>query len=81
MREIKVYSANWCGNCRQTKQILDSLGVEYTNVDIEQHQELVDELNINELPVVISWVNGKEDARWTSDSKDSISDWIKFINF
>lgn len=33
--EITMYSANWCGDCRRSKRLLDSLNVKYTLIDIE----------------------------------------------
>jgi glutaredoxin len=35
--KVQIYSGNWCRDCRQAKQFLDSHGVEYTeiNVDLE----------------------------------------------
>jgi mycoredoxin len=32
---ITFYGADWCGDCRRSKRLLDSLGVEYTLIDTE----------------------------------------------
>jgi glutaredoxin-like protein len=32
---ITMYGAEWCGDCRRSKRLLDSMGVEYLYVDLE----------------------------------------------
>ncbi len=32
---ITMYSADWCGDCRRSKRLLDSLNVEYNLIDVE----------------------------------------------
>ena len=32
---VKVYSTTWCGFCKQAKSYFDSIGVKYTDVDVE----------------------------------------------
>ena len=34
-KEITMYSAEWCGDCRRSKRLLAELGVEYTLIDVE----------------------------------------------
>jgi mycoredoxin len=34
-QEIVMYSADWCGDCRRSKRLLDSLNVRYTLIDVE----------------------------------------------
>jgi glutaredoxin-like protein len=34
-KEITMYSADWCGDCRRSKRLLADLGVEYTLIDVE----------------------------------------------
>ena len=33
--EITMYGADWCGDCRRTKQYLDKNKIPYTWVDVE----------------------------------------------
>ena len=33
--KIIMYSANWCGDCRRSKRLMDELNVAYTIIDIE----------------------------------------------
>jgi mycoredoxin len=39
---ITMYSTPWCGYCRRLKGQLDRAGIEYAEVDIEQHPEAAD---------------------------------------
>jgi glutaredoxin-like protein len=32
---ITMYGAEWCGDCRRSKKLLDELGVDYEYVDLE----------------------------------------------
>ncbi len=36
---IKMYSADMCEYCHQAKALMDSLGIEYTEIDIYQDSE------------------------------------------
>ncbi len=33
--KITMYSADWCGDCRRSKRLLDSLNVKYQLIDVE----------------------------------------------
>lgn len=55
---ITMYSANWCGDCRRSKRLLDSLNVEYSIIDIEADEAAaakVIEINngMRSIPVII----------------------------
>ncbi|HYO64367.1 MAG TPA: glutaredoxin domain-containing protein [Pyrinomonadaceae bacterium] len=39
MAAVKVYGADWCGDTRRTREVLDGLGVTYDYVDVEQDAE------------------------------------------
>ncbi|MFM1845206.1 MAG: hypothetical protein RI917_524 [Actinomycetota bacterium] len=39
MAEIEFYGADWCGDCRRSKSLLNTLGVEYDMFDVEQSKE------------------------------------------
>jgi glutaredoxin len=32
---VQVYSANWCRDCRQAKQFLESHSIEYTEINVD----------------------------------------------
>ncbi len=36
---ITMYSTTWCGYCRRLKTQLDSVGIAYTEVNIEEHPD------------------------------------------
>lgn len=36
MNNVKVYGADWCGDTRRSLKHLDSLGVSYDYIDVEQ---------------------------------------------
>jgi glutaredoxin len=36
---VKMYTTRWCGYCVGTKRYLDGKGVQYEEIDIEQHPE------------------------------------------
>jgi len=40
---IRLYGADWCGDCRRTKAQLDGLGVPYEYLDVEHDDALRDE--------------------------------------
>jgi mycoredoxin len=40
--EILFYGAEWCGDCRRSKRQLEELGVSYTYLDTENHDEYRD---------------------------------------
>jgi thioredoxin reductase (NADPH) len=39
MSKVEVYGADWCHDTKDTLQHLDSLGVDYDYIDIEQDEE------------------------------------------
>jgi mycoredoxin len=45
---ITMYSTTWCGYCRRLKTQLDSAGIGYIEIDIEDHEDaatLVESVN------------------------------------
>lgn len=58
MSEITMYGAEWCGDCRRSKRLLNELGVEYTYINIEEVSGAADkvvEINggMQSIPVVM----------------------------
>jgi glutaredoxin len=39
-----MYGVSWCGDCRATRQFLDSHGVAYTEIDVDHDKEAEAEL-------------------------------------
>jgi len=45
---ITMFSTEWCGYCKRLKKMLDSEGIEYTEIDIENTpgtEQLVESVN------------------------------------
>lgn len=41
---ILFYGAEWCGDCRRSKALLEKHNVDYTYVDLEEHPALIEEV-------------------------------------
>jgi glutaredoxin len=39
MAEVEYYGAHWCGDCRRSRSLMDTLEVEYDVFDVEQSKE------------------------------------------
>jgi len=39
-----MYTASWCRDCRETKRYLDTHGIEYSEIDIEEVAGAADEV-------------------------------------
>jgi len=39
-----MYSADWCGDCRRSKRLMDELNVAYTIIDIENDRAAADKV-------------------------------------
>lgn len=42
--EVKIYSGNRCAYCNATKRLLDSKGVEYTEINVDEDPALREEM-------------------------------------
>jgi len=56
--EVIIYSADWCGDCRRSKRLMDSLNVAYTLIDVEKDLSSADKvIEINggakSIPVIV----------------------------
>ena len=56
--KITMYSADWCGDCRRSKRLMDDLNVGYTIIDIESDVKAADkviEINggMRSIPVLV----------------------------
>jgi glutaredoxin len=55
---ITFYGADWCGDCRRSKRLLDSLGVEYSHIDTENTPRAVEKVleynnGMKSIPVIV----------------------------
>ena len=56
--EITMYGADWCGDCRRSKRLLEELDVQITHVDVEADESAaakVIEINggAKSIPVIV----------------------------
>ena len=54
---LTVYGASWCGDCRNARRYLDSVGVDYRYVDLgadRAAQALLDDAGYRAIPVVVT---------------------------
>jgi mycoredoxin len=56
--KITMYSADWCGDCRRSKRLLDSLNVKFNLIDVEKDEiaaKKVIEINggMRSIPVIL----------------------------
>lgn len=56
--KITMYSADWCGDCRRSKRLLDGLKVDYLLIDVEADPSAADkviEINggLRSIPVIV----------------------------
>jgi glutaredoxin len=54
---IDLYGADWCGDCRRSKKLLTSLGVEFAYLEVDMDDELrdkaVDVAGRQSIPVIV----------------------------
>jgi glutaredoxin-like protein len=56
--DITMYGADWCGDCRRSKRLLEELDVQVTHIDVEADQSAaakVIEINggAQSIPVIV----------------------------
>ena len=62
MAEVTFYGADWCGDCRRSKALLNAVGVEFELKDVEQSAEFTEEAKTisgrTNIPVIV-FADGK----------------------
>jgi mycoredoxin len=57
VEEVVMYGADWCGDCRRAKRLLERLGIEYRWIDVEHDAEKAEEARriggSRRIPVII----------------------------
>jgi mycoredoxin len=56
-QRITMFGAQWCGDCRRSKSLLDGLGVDYDYVDLEVEDDGADRAHAisgrTNIPVIV----------------------------
>ena len=56
-QRITMFGAQWCGDCRRSKSLLDTLGVDYDYVDLEVVEDGADRAHAisgrTNIPVIV----------------------------
>jgi|AntDeeMetageno51_2_1112566.scaffolds.fasta_scaffold10976_1 thioredoxin 1 len=58
MVELKYFSADWCGPCKQQKPIVNDLEEERDDLTVERHdvdeeQDLANKFNVRSVPTIV----------------------------
>lgn len=60
--EVTMYGADWCGDCRRSKALLNATGVEFEMKDVEQSADFTEEARAisgrTNIPVIV-FADGK----------------------
>ena len=56
--QITMYGADWCGDCRRSKRLLEELGVDYDLIDIEKDSSQIEKFKeynngAQSIPVIV----------------------------
>jgi len=78
---ITMYTTNWCGDCKRSKHFLDSKGVQYREIDIEQDgkaMEYVQKINngMNSVPTIVF----SDGSTLTEPSNSDLEQKLKELN-
>lgn len=77
MSKITVFTKNDCAQCTATKKMMAEKGIEFTEINVEEHEHVFDILkmaNIYSMPAVVvdTFENG-----WTGFRPDRIEELAK----
>jgi len=77
MKEVIVFSAQWCGQCQPFKKALEQQGVSFENIDVDEQEEKVAKLGIRGLPTTLILENGVEIKRISGNKVKEVLEAIQ----
>ena len=84
-KNIFMFSANWCGDCRFIEPFLPEIESEFTDytfihVDRDEYIDLCQQLDIFGIPSFIAYENGRELGRFVSKDRKTKEEIEQFIS-
>lgn len=55
--EVVIYTKQKCPNCTSAKQLLRAKNINYVEMDIEAHPEVLEDLTVRQMPQI--FINGQ----------------------
>ncbi|CAB4608691.1 unannotated protein [freshwater metagenome] len=79
--DITMYGADWCGDCRRSKRLLEELDVQVTHIDVEADQSAaakVIEINggAKSIPVIVF----SDGTHLTEPSDNDLKEKLQALN-
>ena len=68
MAEIEYYGAQWCGDCRRSKSLMDTLNVGYDEFDVEESKENAEKAQAISGRTNIPVIRFKDGTHWVEPS-------------
>lgn len=82
MKQVLKFSASWCSPCKVLSNVIKGagdLGVEITEIDIDEQLELATKYNIRSVPTMVMLENGHEMKRMTGVmSAQQLKDFVEY---
>ena len=77
---ITMYGAEWCGDCRRSKKLLDELGVDYEYIDLEADVAAADKARAisgrTNIPVIVF----PDDTHFVEPSNDELREKVAALS-